>query len=104
MYLRGDFLDLLHSHNLHNAKLPCNLTMTFEIVRNVRFVSIKSVRVVDLVFVNVQICIRKKGLQNFVHMSNLGHSSSSSINSTSLSPVSVKTVSSLFSFFFSVVF
>ena len=27
MDLRGDSLDLLRSHTLHNAKLPCNLSM-----------------------------------------------------------------------------
>ena len=36
--------------------------------------SIKSVRLVDLVVVNVQFCIRKNGMQNFVHMSNMRHS------------------------------
>ena len=47
---------------------------TFEIVRDVRFVNIKSVRIVDLVVVNVQFCIRKNGMQNIVHMSNMRHS------------------------------
>ena len=34
----------------------------FEIVRNVRLVSIKSVRIVDLVVVNVLFCITKDGM------------------------------------------
>ena len=47
---------------------------TFEIVRNVRFVSIKSNPIVDLVVVNVQFCIRKNGMHNIVHMNNMRHS------------------------------
>ena len=75
----------------------------FEIFINVRFVSIKSVRIVDLVAVNVQFCIRKNGMQNIVHMSNMRHSLVLFYKSTSSSLVSVKTVFSLCPFFFPVV-
>ena len=47
---------------------------TFEIFRNVRIVSIKSVPIVDLVVVNVQFCSRKNGMHKIVHMSNMRHS------------------------------
>ena len=75
--------------------------LSFEIARYMRFVSIKSVRILDLVVVNVPVRIRKKWVWNFVHMNKIKHSLAVFFH---IALVSVRTLSSLCSFVFSVVF
>ena len=100
---RGDSPDLLRSHTFHNARPIVICQCTLKSVRKVKFVSMNSVRIVDLVVVNVEFCIRKMECKNLSTWVMWGTPSPSSINSASSSPVSVKTVYSLHSLSNSVV-